>query len=91
MRFSVAACVLGVLALGATVGSPSLATAEKSKMGCDTATEIWNAALGKCEPGTPKYKRKAADQPPPAAKVTATAKSAPAAKKAAKKAPPAAK
>lgn len=90
MRFSVAACVLGVLALGVAVGSPSPATADKSKMGCDTVTEMWNAALGKCEPGTPKYKRKSADQPPPAAKVTAAAKAAPA-KKAAKKAPAAAK
>jgi hypothetical protein len=89
MRFSVTACVLGVLALGVTAGSPSPATADKSKMGCDTVTETWNAALGQCEPGTPKYKRKS-DQPPLAPKVTATAKAAPV-KKAAKKAPAAAK
>jgi len=91
MRLSLLASVAGVLALGAMVAPPGPATAAKSKMGCDTETEMWNAAQGKCEPGTPKYKRKSADQPP--AKMTTAAKKAPAAKKtpAAKKAPPAAK
>lgn len=87
MRMAILASVLSVLVLGALVASPGSATAAKSKMGCNTGTEIWNAALGKCEPGEPKYKRKA-----DAAK-QAVAKKAPAEKKtpAAKKAPAAAK
>lgn len=87
MRMAILASVLSVLVLGALVASPGSATAAKSKMGCNTGTEIWNAALGKCEPGAPKYKRKtdAAKQ--------AVAKKAPAEKRtpAAKKAPAAAK
>ena len=63
MRFSILASVLSLLALGAMVASPGPATAAKSKMGCDTETEMWNAAAGKCEPGARKYKRKSADQP----------------------------
>ena len=51
MRFSILASVLSLLALGAMVASPGPATAAKSKMGCDTETEMWNAAAGKCEPG----------------------------------------
>ena len=50
--------------------SPDPVTASKSKMGCDTETEMWDAALGKCTPGTPKYKRKSADEASqPSAKV----------------------
>ena len=94
MRLSLTASVLGLLAFGSMMASPDPVTASKSKMGCDTDTEMWDAALGKCQPGTPKYKRKSADQAnQPAAKVTAAAKKAPAPKKtpAAKKAPAAAK
>lgn len=93
MRMVILASVLSVLALGALVASPGSATAAKSKMGCNTGTEIWNAALGKCEPGEPKYKRKTDAAKQPAAKMTAVAKKAPAEKKApaARKAPAAAK
>jgi hypothetical protein len=94
MRLSLTASVVGLLAFGAMIVSPDPVMASKSKMGCDTETEMWDAALGKCQPGTPKYKRKSADQASqPAAKVTAAAKKAPAAAKkapAAKKAAPAA-
>jgi hypothetical protein len=88
MRLSLTASVVGLLAFGSMIVSPDPVTASKSKMGCDTETEMWDAAVGKCTPGTPKYKRKAPDQP--AAK-EATAKKAPVKKAAAKKAPPAAK
>ena len=79
MRLSIFASVLSILAL-ATVASPGPATAAKSKMGCEVGTEVWDAAQGKCQPGTPKYQKKSAD---PAKKpaVTAAAKK-PAAKKA---------
>ena len=80
MRLSLIASVVGLLAFGSMMVSPDPATATKSKMGCDTDTEMWDAALGKCQPGTPKYKRKSADQASPA-KVTAAAKKAPAAQK----------
>jgi hypothetical protein len=92
MRLSLTASVVGLLAFGSMIVSPDPVTASKSKMGCDTETEMWDAALGKCTPGTPKYKRKSADQASqPPDKVAA--KKAPSAKKtpAAKKAPPAAK
>jgi len=55
MRVSVFASVLSVLALGALVAAP--ADAAKSKMGCEIGQEVWNAQLGKCEPGASKWKR----------------------------------
>jgi hypothetical protein len=76
MRLSLLASILGVLALGATVASPGPATAAKSKMGCDRATEVWDATAGKCKPGSPKKAAVSAKQP---AK-KAPAKKAPAAK-----------
>ena len=93
MRLSLTATVMGLLAFGSMMASPDPVAATKSKMGCDSDTEVWDAALGKCTPGTPKYKRKSADQATkPPAKVTAAAKKAPAAKKTpAAKAPAAAK
>jgi hypothetical protein len=36
------------------------ATAAKSKMGCEIGSEVWNASTGKCEPGKPKYTKRAA-------------------------------
>jgi hypothetical protein len=61
MRLSVFASVLGVLALAALVATPEPAGAAKSKMGCEVGAEVWNAKLGKCEPGSPKYAKKSAD------------------------------
>lgn len=93
MRLLIVASVLSILALGTLVASPGSATAAKSTMGCDTDTEVWDSALGKCQPGTPKYKRRSAEPAAqPAPKMSATAKKAPAVKKAAaKKAAPAPK
>ena len=46
---------LGVVALAA--GSFAVpATAAKSKMGCEVGKEVWNAAEGKCLPGTASAK-----------------------------------
>lgn len=85
MRLLVLSAVAGAAAVGALLGSPGPAIANKSKMGCDSATEVWDATLGKCQPGTGKYKRGSAG---PAAEVkTAAVKKAPAKKAAAKKAP----
>ena len=91
MRLSLTATVVGLLVFGSMMASPDPVGATKSKMGCDSDTEIWDAALGKCTPGTPKYKRKSADQASPPPKVAA--KKGPAAKRAPadKKAPAAAK
>ncbi len=69
MRLSLTATVVGLLAFGSMMASPDPVAATKSKMGCDSDTEIWDAALGKCTPGTPKYKRKSADQASPPPKV----------------------
>jgi hypothetical protein len=55
MRVSVIASVLSLFALIALVAGP--ADAAKSKMGCEIGQEVWNAQLGKCEPGTSKWKR----------------------------------
>jgi hypothetical protein len=89
MRLFILAATAGVMAVSAAVVSPGPAAADKSRMGCDTATEVWDAALGKCAPGTPKYKRRSAEP----VKTAADAKKAPAPKKAAaaKKAPAAKK
>jgi hypothetical protein len=38
------------------------ATAAQTKMGCEKGKEVWNAAEGKCEPGTPR-KRTAKSSP----------------------------
>jgi hypothetical protein len=57
MRLSVLASVLSVLAVMALVGAPDPADAAKSRMGCEIGSEVWNAGLGKCEAGTPKWKR----------------------------------
>jgi hypothetical protein len=85
MRFFILAATAGAMAVSAAMMSPERAVADKSRMGCDTATEVWDAALGKCQPGTPKYKRKAAEPMKAAAEV----KKAPAPKKAATKKTPA--
>jgi hypothetical protein len=85
MRLSILASILSALILAA-IAAPGPADAAKSKMGCEIGSEVWNAAAGKCEAGTPKYKRgsaeKKASAEPPAAK--------PAKKAAAKKKAPAA-
>jgi hypothetical protein len=84
MRLSVFASVLSVLALVALVAGPGPADAAKSKMGCEIGSEVWNAGLGKCQPGTPKWKRGDTD------KKSAVAEAKPD-KKAAKKKTPAKK
>lgn len=61
MRLFILGATIGTLAVLAMAGSPGPAIADKSRMGCDTETEVWDAALGKCQPGTPKYKRRAAE------------------------------
>ena len=40
------------LIVACALAQPSFAA--KTKMGCERGTEIWNAAEGKCVPGTPK-------------------------------------
>ena len=62
MRLSVFASVLGGLALLALVAAPDPAGAAKSKMGCEIGTEVWNAGAGKCQPGTPKWKKADTDK-----------------------------
>jgi hypothetical protein len=94
MRPIVVAVALGALALVAVSVPDGPAVADKTRMGCDRDTEVWNAALGRCEAGTPKWKRKVVAPPPPPepvkaapkakgkakAKAKAKGKSAPAAK-----------
>lgn len=84
MRLAVFALILGLVAAGSMVGAQEATTVSRSKMGCDTETEVWNAAVGKCEPGTPKYKRKSETKVPD--KMAAVAKKDPAKKAPAKKA-----
>jgi hypothetical protein len=84
MRLLLLSTVAGLLTLGTMTGSPGPAAANKTKMGCDSATEVWDATLGKCQPGTAKYKRGSAQ--PPAEVKTAAVKKAPAKKAPAKKA-----
>jgi hypothetical protein len=69
------ASVLGIVAIGAVAMSPGPATAAKSKMGCEIGSEVWNATAGKCEPGTPKYSKRASteDKAPTAPKKAAKA------------------
>ena len=88
MRFILAATA-GAVVVSVAVMSPGLAVADKSKMGCDTATEVWDATLGKCQPGTPKYQKRSAEPVKTAADVKKgpTPKKGPAAKKAPAKAP----
>ena len=85
MRLLVLSTVVGVVAVGAVLSAPGPAVANKTKMGCDSATEVWDATQGKCQPGSPKYKRGSAE--PQAEVKTAAVKKAPAKKAAAKKTP----
>jgi hypothetical protein len=55
MRFVGVACGLAALAFAGMVYAAP-ADAAKSKMGCERGKEKWNAAAGKCEPGTAKAK-----------------------------------
>ena len=84
MRLLVLASAMSALALAAVVVSHGPATAAKSKMGCDRETEVWNAAAGKCEAGTSKWRKKSAEataEPTTGkAKAKSKGKSAPAAK-----------
>ena len=57
MRIMIVAIGLAAIGLGASVEP---AAAAKSKMGCEIGSEVWNASAGKCEPGKPKYTKKAA-------------------------------
>jgi hypothetical protein len=84
MRLLMLWAAAGAVAFGTLMISSAPAVATKTKMGCDSATEVWDATLGKCQPGAPKYKRGSA-QPPPEVK-TAAVKKAPAKKAAVKKA-----
>jgi hypothetical protein len=54
MRIKIVALSLGALLVG-SLAYP--ATAAKTKMGCEKGKEVWNAAEGKCVPGT--YTKKA--------------------------------
>jgi hypothetical protein len=58
MRIKIVALSLGALLVGSLVHP---ATAAKTKMGCEKGKEMWNAQLGKCEPGT--YTKKAGKKP----------------------------
>jgi hypothetical protein len=62
MRLSVVASVLSVFAVAALVGAPGPAGAAKSKMGCEIGSEVWNAGAGRCEPGSPKWKKADSDK-----------------------------
>lgn len=68
ITMGVAALVAGALALAVHPAS-----AAKTKLGCERGKEVWDASIGKCKAGTPKYSKK------PAATKTA-AKKAPAKK-----------
>lgn len=57
MRIRIVAIGLAAIALSAPIEP---AAAAKSKMGCEIGSEVWNASAGKCEPGKPKYTKKAA-------------------------------
>jgi hypothetical protein len=90
MRPLVLVVGLGGFALAALLVPDGPASADKTRKGCDRDTEVWNATLGRCEAGTPKWKRKAVVAAPP----PEPAKAAPRAKGKAKakgKAAPAAK
>jgi hypothetical protein len=67
MRFMVLALVAGSVALVAAAGRPDTAAAEKTKLGCDKAAEMWDAGQGKCVPGQSKWRK-----PPPAPQPAAT-------------------
>jgi hypothetical protein len=56
MRSMIVGMGLAALVVAA-FGQP--ATAAKSKMGCEIGKEVWNASIGKCEPGTPKPRKAA--------------------------------
>jgi len=56
MRIMIVAIGLAVVAVASPVEP---AAAAKSKMGCEIGSEVWNATIGKCEPGKPKYAKKA--------------------------------
>ena len=90
MRLVLLAAAASALALVTLIGSPGSAVANKTKMGCDGTTEVWDAALGKCQPGTPKYRKRAVEAPKDvkaASTVKKTAKKEAGAKKAPAKAP----
>ena len=84
MRLLMLSAAAGAVALVSVIGSSGSAVANKTKMGCDSATEVWDATLGKCQPGSPKYKR-GSPQPSAVEVKTAAVKKAPAKKAAAKK------
>lgn len=65
MRLVVLACALGAVALMPALVPSGPAAADKTRMGCDRETEVWDATAGKCELGTPKWRRKAVEPPPP--------------------------
>jgi hypothetical protein len=60
MRCVMIAIGVGALALGA-LAQP--AAAAKTKLGCEIGKEVWNAKVGKCEPGAPKYRKRTSSKP----------------------------
>lgn len=58
-----AKCAMLLLVTAVTGWLVGPAVANKSKMGCEIGTEVWNATEGKCIPGSPKYRAKAAKSP----------------------------
>jgi hypothetical protein len=58
-----AKCAMLLLVAAVTGWLVGPAVANKSKMGCEIGTEVWNAIEGKCIPGTPKYPAKAPKSP----------------------------
>jgi hypothetical protein len=61
MRYVVLAIGIGALAAGALVQP---AAAAKTKMGCEIGKEVWNASIGKCEPGTRKPAKRTSSKAP---------------------------
>jgi hypothetical protein len=69
---------LGALALIGIAAPEGPASAAKTKMGCEVGKEVWNATLGRCEPGRSKYYRPLTRKP--GKKAAPAAKAAPKAK-----------
>lgn len=82
MRFIMLALAAAGIALAVAAGGADIASAEKTKMGCDKATEMWDASQGRCVPGQSKWRKPPAPQPVAA---PVPPKKAPAKKAAAKK------
>jgi hypothetical protein len=62
---------LGAAALACAVASSGPATAAKTKLGCERGKEVWNATVGRCEPGRSKYAKMTTRRPARPAKKAA--------------------